>query len=874
MAIIAVSAITIAVTQTFVMIPLGKLFRTRKLWKVLGQKCTVKFNQFYQKLDDVSSGPCKRIRRQSAGTKSKYGKAVYSNGKRGKRIIYKRCQNLPLTVAEILVKRTPMYCSDNDNVIINRLPITEEYIDLSGPFSQPDKLPPEPEPDPIITYPAINDDSGINDTYWAKTAKQGGRSMKMVKFDHDSYRIGIDSLASACMSPYETDFVPNSFRQVTHKQKVKPYGKGTAIPIVSTGTLNWKVEDDKGRIHTFLIQNFIFIPEGSMRLLSPQHWAKEATTLYNTYERDKYTSTQFWNRNILIWGKHGQYRKTVQNDRYSNVPIFYSASSITQYQAYQAKVEQKVDQTYLTCYPAHYISDVESDAEISVTTSVDNIIPNTIQEDTQDKYPHEHMTDMMSHLEPRAVPVIEEEDEEVITATSTKAELMRWHYRLGHLSFKKIKILAEKGIIPKNLGQVRSPKCAGCIYGKMHKKPWRTKAQPGKIAVTTRAGQCISVDQLESSTVGFIGQMKGKLTTRRYKYATVFVDHFSRYTYVHLQKTLTSEETLEAKNAFEAHCRKHDVIVENYHADNGQFANNLYVQDIRNKGQTITYCGVNAHWQNGIAERMIRTLREGARTQLLHAVERWPSNCSTHLWPFALRYAAQVNNEIPKETGESPLSKFAGVAVQANLNHFHAFGCPVYALNSNLASGKSIGNWNRRARLGIYLGPSPRHARSVSLVMNPSNGLVSPQFHISHDEFFETVDRQTTEPMAPWKTLAGMKGRMMMMQKNIPQQSNPETSIEYQEEIQHDESTHSLQEEVIREMETEATTTEVTTQVEPPRTATSISRVSGRRRTRTQALQDGIDQGLGITSFKSTVDSTENYYEVLHEDDYTLQDQM
>ena len=153
---------------------------------------------------------------------------------------------------------------------------------------------------------------------------------------------------------------------------------------------------------------------------------------------------------------------------------------------------------------------------------------------------------------------------------------------------------------------------------------------------------------------------------------------------------------------------------------------------------------------------MIKTLRETARTQLLHAIERWPSSCSTHLWSFALRYAAQVHNEVPKKGYDLPINKFSGVQVQTNLNHLHAFGCPVYALNSNLASGKTIGNWNRRARLGIYLGPSPRHARSVSLIMNPSNGLVSPQFHISHNEFFDTINRTSREPTAPWKSLAGI----------------------------------------------------------------------------------------------------------------------
>ena len=39
---------------------------------------------------------------------------------------------------------------------------------------------------------------------------------------------------------------------------------------------------------------------------------------------------------------------------------------------------------------------------------------------------------------------------------------------------------------------------------------------------------------------------------------------------------------------------------------------------------------------------------------------------------------------------------------------------------------------------------------------------------------------------------------------------------------------------------------------------TSVSRRSERVRRRTQALQDGIDQGLGIVSFKSTTESADN----------------
>ena len=121
--------------------------------------------------------------------------------------------------------------------------------------------------------------------------------------------------------------------------------------------------------------------------------------------------------------------------------------------------------------------------------------------------------------------------------------------------------MAKEGIIPRRLGKVTPPKCAACMFGKLTKRPWRTKAPTKKIFVGTKPGQCVSVDQMESTIPGFIAQMKGRITGRRYLYATVFIDHYSDFTYVHLQETLTSADTLNAKHAFEAKCRMHEVPV-------------------------------------------------------------------------------------------------------------------------------------------------------------------------------------------------------------------------------------------------------------------------------------------------------------------------
>eukprot|EP00956_Cyclotella_meneghiniana_P041913 scaffold244679_cov63-Cyclotella_meneghiniana.AAC.1 len=86
----------------------------------------------------------------------------------------------------------------------------------------------------------------------------------------------------------------------------------------------------------------------------------------------------------------------------------------------------------------------------------------------------------------------------------------------------------------------------------MTKVPWRTKSKDNKhVHQATYPGECVSVDQLQSTQPGFFAQLKGKLTTRRYNSATVFVDHYSRLRYIHLMTSMSSEQTIEAKQAFE-----------------------------------------------------------------------------------------------------------------------------------------------------------------------------------------------------------------------------------------------------------------------------------------------------------------------------------
>jgi hypothetical protein len=319
---------------------------------------------------------------------------------------------------------------------------------------------------------------------------------------------------------------------------------------------------------------------------------------------------------------------------------------------------------------------------------------------------------------------------------------MRWHHRLGHLLFSELKKLAIIGKIPKRLAKVKPPVCASYLFGAMTKVPWRGKEGESnhKVFVATKPGQIVSANQMISTQVGLIAQLKGGLIKRQYTATTVFTNHYSHLQYIHLMTCLTLQETVDAKRAFEHFTEQHGVQILHYHCNNGRFADNDFKNACASANQRLTFCGVNAHFQNGIAKKAICDLRESARKQLLHAWHKWPSALHLARWPYALRYAAYLHNTLPVlEDGTSRLELFSSIQVGMKLRHMHTFGCPVFALQNELSSGGTIPHWSPCAQLGVNLGPSPSHDCNVCLILNLHIGCVSPQFHCRFDNFFVTV---------------------------------------------------------------------------------------------------------------------------------------
>ena len=134
----------------------------------------------------------------------------------------------------------------------------------------------------------------------------------------------------------------------------------------------------------------------------------------------------------------------------------------------------------------------------------------------------------------------------------------------------------------------------------------------------TEPEEVVSVDQLVSPNPGFISQTTGRSTTKRYKYAIVFVDQASRLGYVYLQKTNTAFETLEAKASFQQHSLEIVIVIKTYHADNGIFRSNDWQQACKDETQRLTFAGVNTHFTNRMVEKIVRDIQDLTRAELIY----------------------------------------------------------------------------------------------------------------------------------------------------------------------------------------------------------------------------------------------------------------
>jgi hypothetical protein len=153
-------------------------------------------------------------------------------------------------------------------------------------------------------------------TVLAVQANASAAGKHMVRFNtHSDAGVGVDNRCSGCILHVKSDFVGDL---KTCNRTLKGFG-GTKMYRVKMGTLKWSWEDNNGRSHTFLIPDSYYVPDGKVRLLSPQQWAQSQSK--NRRLRATCGERTDGNKCVLFWD-NGNHNLHIELSRQSYVATF------------------------------------------------------------------------------------------------------------------------------------------------------------------------------------------------------------------------------------------------------------------------------------------------------------------------------------------------------------------------------------------------------------------------------------------------------------------------------------------------------------------------------------------------------------------------
>ncbi len=165
-----------------------------------------------------------------------------------------------------------------------------------------------------------------------------------------------------------------------------------------------------------------------------------------------------------MWNQR-RYQRTIPYHPFTNTPSFCTAPASRIYRAFVALFEaaeaQYHQQEHVLQMPGQLHLDDEFTAKENVHTGIlkkpltasegatsNNLTLEASNLSSDKKDTEEKQTTRMGPLIFDVNPKLKEDEHVYLAAVNDQAKLMRWHYRLGHLAFSKLKQLALNGEIP------------------------------------------------------------------------------------------------------------------------------------------------------------------------------------------------------------------------------------------------------------------------------------------------------------------------------------------------------------------------------------------------------------------------------------------
>lgn len=245
-------------------------------------------------------------------------------------------------------------------------------------------------------------------------------------------------------------------------------------------------------------------------------------------------------------------------------------------------------------------------------------------------------------------------------ATKSNKERL-WHRRYGHLNEQSLELLARSGLVEHLDYNVtnRVGFCEACVEGKHHRNRFETSTTHTK-------------ELLELVHTDVCGKMGAK-SIGGAEYFITFIDDKSRYSWVYPMKTKDQafDRFQEWKLLAERHCGRK---LKTLRSDNGgEYTSKQFKAYLKSEGVRHEYTIPKTPEQNGVAERLNRTLIESSRSMLLDA--KLPQK----FWAEAVTTAMYLRNRSPTRAvdGKTPYEAWHGE--KPRVKHLKVFGCDAYA---------------------------------------------------------------------------------------------------------------------------------------------------------------------------------------------------
>lgn len=232
-----------------------------------------------------------------------------------------------------------------------------------------------------------------------------------------------------------------------------------------------------------------------------------------------------------------------------------------------------------------------------------------------------------------------------------------WHRRMAHRNINDVScLLKSHGLSIKSCECLND--CEMCITGKMARKSF-----PKKATRTKEILDCIVSDVCGAMPIESLG---------RKKYFVTFIDVFSKYTEVKFlrNKNDVADNAINYIEKLKTQLGRKPKV---FRSDRGgEYMCEKFQSYLRHEGIRFQCTVGYAPEQNGIAERMNRTLVEAARSMIVD------SGLSKSFWAEAIDTANYVLNRIDGKRKISPYELMFNV--KPKITHFQEFGCDAYTM--------------------------------------------------------------------------------------------------------------------------------------------------------------------------------------------------